>query len=451
MVPRMLFAMPKEQATSAIHRANLLAEPLPIILRPGVPSEPSELRLGSGKCVVGSGSRASLVIDSPTVSRAHAELTLVPEGVQVKDLGSRNGTFYLGQRIDSATLSPGTRILLGDAPLAIEVDVDHLGIDGAPARASSFRGMIGSSPAMLALFTMISRLDGSLVPCLIQGESGVGKELVTRAIHEGSRVSSGPFIPINCGGVNRELVQSVLFGHRRGAFTGALDARRGAFAAADGGTLFLDEIGELPLDVQPALLRALETGEVTPVGEDAPRKVRVRVITATHRDLRASVRDARFRQDLYYRLAVVTLAVPALRDRREDIPALARLFGRQEGVSDLDDELIAELSAREFPGNVRELRNAVLAYVALGTLGSASPGSIPPGPAGAEDARHLAPRFDVPYLPQRDAIVEAFTRKYLGMLLERTRGNQTEAAKIAGLDRTYFGRLLAKQGRRRGD
>jgi DNA-binding NtrC family response regulator len=443
--------MPKEQATRAIPRSRVLVDPLPVILRPGVPSEPKELRLEGGTCIVGSGSRASLVIDSPTVSRAHAELTLVPEGVHVKDLASRNGTFYLGQRIDSAVLAPGTRIMLGDAPLAIELDVAHFAPEGAPARASSFRGMAGSSPGMLALFATISRLDGSLVPCLVRGESGVGKELVTRAIHEGSRASSGPFVPLNCGGVSRELVQSALFGHKRGAFTGAVDARRGAFAAADGGTLFLDEIGELPLDVQPLLLRTLETGEVTPVGEDAPRKVRVRVIAATHRDLASWVREGKFREDLYYRLAVVTLEVPPLRDRPEDIPTLARLFARQEGASDLDDEFIEELAQRPFPGNVRELRNAVLSYVALGSLGSGSlPSAVPSSAvaqASADAQSSPAPRFDLPYLVQRDAVVESFTRKYVAALLERTRGNQTEAARVAGLDRTYFGRLLSKLGR----
>jgi transcriptional regulator with GAF, ATPase, and Fis domain len=438
--------MPNEQATSTIYRPHALVDPLPVILRPGVPANPTELRLERGSCIVGSGSQAALVMDSPTVSRAHAELTLVPEGVQVKDLGSRNGTFYLGQRIDSAILAPGTRILLGDAPLTIELDTGYLAPEGAPPKASSFRGMVGSSPAMRALFAMISRLDGSLVPCLVRGESGVGKELVTRAIHEGSRVSSGPFVPLNCGGVSRELVQSALFGHRRGAFTGAVEARKGAFAAADGGSLFLDEIGELPLEVQPALLRALETGEIVRLGEDTPRKVHVRVIAATHRDLAAWVREGKFRQDLYYRLAVVTLPIPSLRDRPDDVPTLARLFARQEGASDLDEDVIDELSHRDFPGNVRELRNAVLAYLALGTLGSGAPLSA----SGQLDAGGFpALRFDVPYLEQRDALVDAFTRRYTEALLERTRGNQTEAARIAGLDRTYFGRLLTKLTRPR--
>jgi two-component system response regulator GlrR len=438
--------MAHDRATSTIHRSQMIVDPLPVILRPAGPATPSELRLEKGKCVVGSGSRASLVIDAPTVSRAHAELTLVPEGVEVRDLGSRNGTFYMGQRIHSAVLAPGTRILLGSTPLSIELDAEHLVDTGSPLRASSFRGMIGSSPAMLSLFTMLSRLDGSLVPCLVRGESGVGKELVARAIHEGSRVSDGPFVPVNCGAVARDLVASALFGHRRGAFTGAVEARRGAFVAADGGTLLLDEIGELPLDVQPALLRALETGEITPVGEDSPRKVRVRVVAATHRDLASRAREGTFRQDLYYRLAVVTLEVQPLRDRPEDVPALARLFAREEGVSDLDDDLVDELSRRSFPGNVRELRNAVLAYVALGTLGSAAVSAD----TLQEDAAAIAslpPRFDIAYLAQRDALVEAFTRKYVAALLERTRGNQSEAARVAGLDRTYFGRLLAKLGR----
>jgi two-component system, NtrC family, response regulator GlrR len=310
---------------------------------------------------------------------------------------------------------------------------------------------VGGSPAMQKLFTTISRLDGSLVPVLIHGESGVGKELVGRAIHEGSRVSSGPYVPINCGAIARDLVASTLFGHRRGAFTGAVDARPGAFVAAEGGTLLLDEIGELPLDVQPALLRVLETGEITPVGEDRPRPPselgRARVIASTHRDLGELVRQGQFREDLFYRLAVVTLEVPPLRERREDIATLARLFARAEGASDLDDEVIEELRQRPLPGNVRELRNAVLSYVALGSLAPASSRSMPP-PASARAASEPAEaiRFDVPYLEQRDAMVHAFTVRYLTELLQQTRNNLSEAARIAGMDRTYFGRLVTKLG-----
>ena len=432
-----------DRGTRTYHRQLAgRAAPLPIVLRPSVASRPAELRVEAGTVTIGSGSKADLVVDDSTVSRAHVELTLVPEGVHVKDLASRNGTFYAGQRISSATLTPGTRISLGAAQIAIEVDAAHLA-EPAPHGGSSFRGLSGTSPAMLNLFATIARLDGSLVPVLVHGASGVGKELVARALHEGSRVAQGPLIPVNCGAISRELVASTLFGHKRGAFTGALEARKGAFLAAHEGTLFLDEIGELPLEVQPALLRALESGEVVPVGEDAPRNVKVRVVAATHRDLPELVRTGAFREDLYYRLAVVTLQVPPLRERREDIVSLARLFARQEGAADLDDDVLEEMGKREYPGNVRELRNLVLAYVALGRLDVVAPTIFAqPGAPHATSALVL----DASYLAQRDAIVDDFTRRYFTALLEHTKGNQSEAARLAGLDRTYLGRMLAKLG-----
>ena len=423
--------------TRTLHRSKLVIDPLPVILK----SSAAQVRLEDGTCLVGSGSRSNLVLDDPTVSRSHAEFSLVPEGVRVRDLGSRNGTFYQGQRLTSAILSPGTRLLLGGAPLSIELDEGHLA-HAATLGGSLFRGMTGASALMLRLFTTISRLDGSLVPVLVRGETGVGKELVARAIHEGSRVGAGPFVPVNCGALSRELVASTLFGHARGAFTGAISARQGAFLSAHEGTLFLDEIGELPLDSQASLLRALESGEVVPLGQDSARSVRVRVLAATHSDLVERVRAGLFREDLYFRLAVVTLVVPPVRERREDIPELARCFARQEGASDLDEDVIAELALRDFPGNVRELRNAVLAYLALGQLGTE-----PVAPAAAASTEHaLAPRFDIPYLTQRDALVETFTRDYLTQLLEHSNGNQVQAARTAGLDRTYLGRMLSKLG-----
>ena len=219
--------------TRTLHRAGILVEPLPVIVRCPA-ARPAELRLSEGTCSVGAGSRCDMVIDDSAVSRSHAELTLVPEGVMVRDLGSRNGTFYMGQRIERAVLTPGTRILLGSTPLSVELDAAHL-VEGAPLPSTLFRGMVGTAPPMLRLFTTISRLDGSLVPVLVQGESGVGKELVARAIHEGSRVAAGPFVPINCGTLSRELVASALVGHRRGAFTGAVAARAGRSPPPKGG------------------------------------------------------------------------------------------------------------------------------------------------------------------------------------------------------------------------
>jgi DNA-binding NtrC family response regulator len=401
--------------------------------------------LSEGSCTIGAGSRCDVVVSDPTVSRAHAELTLVPEGVVVRDLGSRNGTFYMGQRITSAVLSPGTRISLGATPLQIDLDAEHLAqADTLPA--TQFRGMTGTAPSMLRLFTTLSRLDGALVPVLVLGETGVGKELVARAIHEGSRVGGGPFVAVNCGALSREFIASELFGHRRGAFTGAVSARKGAFVAAEGGTLFLDEIGELPLEMQPSLLRTIETGEVQTLGEDAPRRVRVRLVAATNRDLAELVRAGQFREDLYFRLAVVSVHVPPLRERKQDIPVLARVFARQEGAPDLDDDVLQALSEREYVGNVRELRNAVMAYIALGSV-AAPPASLPSSASSSSEAPPAAPiRWDLPYLAQRDAIIAEFSRRYIGALLEKTQGNQTEAARIAGVDRTYLGRLMTKLG-----
>jgi DNA-binding NtrC family response regulator len=401
---------------------------------------PKSVRLERGSIVIGQAPTSDLVIEDSGVSRRHIELELVPEGVIVRDLGSRNGTFYLGQRVERMIATPPTFLRVGATTIALELDPDV----AEPLKMAGFRGMVGCSDAMQRLFGSLSRLDGSLIPALVTGETGVGKEVVARAIHEGSRVASGPFVAVNCGALARELVGSTLFGHKRGAFTGATDTRRGAFVAAQNGTLFLDEIGELPLEMQPALLRALEVGEIVPMGSDESVRVNARIVAATNRDLQAEVRAGRFREDLYFRLAVVTLRIPALRERPDDIAPLADLFARQEGLPGLATEIIQALEAREYAGNVRELRNAVRAYAAIGVLDERTP--LQSGVVPAPDA--FEPRFDVPYLTQRDELVERFTQRYVSELLERTNGNQTQAARVAGLDRTYFGRLLAKLGRR---
>jgi DNA-binding NtrC family response regulator len=403
-------------------------------------------RLEAGTVTIGAASSCDVVVDDAAVSRRHVELELVPQGVLVRDLGSHNGTFYLGQRVERMIVSPGTLLQIGGTTVSIDLAPDAVE-DGEPLRLGGFRGMIGMAPAMQALFGKIARLDGSLLPILLLGETGTGKELVARALHEGSRVAEGPFVAVNCGAIARELVASTLFGHRKGAFTGATDARRGAFGAADGGTLLLDEIGELPLEMQPSLLRALESGEVTALGEDTPRRVAVRVLAATNRDLLAEVKAGRFREDLYYRLGVIALRVPPLRERAEDIPILAEAFARQEGSAGLPSDVRAALAQQSFPGNVRELRNAVRAYAALGELDGVS---VPARALASsiEQALADAVRLDAPFLEQREAIAERFAAAYVDRVLRETGGNQTAAAKIAGLDRTYFGRLLARLGRR---
>jgi DNA-binding NtrC family response regulator len=420
-------------------------KPIGVVVRVvGAPAEPASFRLGDGTCVVGSAPNCDIVVTDKAVSRTHVELAIAPEGVSVKDLGSRNGTFFHGQKVERMVLGLGGRLEVGSATVAIEADTEAL-LEAPGIGAGSYRGIVGESAPMRQLFAVLLRLEGSLATVLVEGESGVGKERVAQALHDGSAVADGSFVAVNCGALPRELVASELFGHRRGAFSGAFDARRGAFDSADGGTLFLDEIGELPLEVQPMLLRALDLGEVRPLGDDQPRRVKVRVVAATNRDLEADVKSGRFRHDLFYRLAVVRLRVPPLRERPDDVAPLALAFARAAGLGGLAPELITDLARRSWPGNARELRNAVVAFAALGAL---PPGGAAPPTSSLAGA--VTPFVDVarPFADQKEALVDAFQKSYLAALLEHTGGNQSEAARIAGMNRNYLARLLQKYGLR---
>jgi DNA-binding NtrC family response regulator len=402
-------------------------------------AEPKEFRLQAGVCRLGSGRDADVLVDDETVSRMHAELRLAPEGVLLTDLGSRNGTYYLGQRVQQMALALGSRFRIGNTELSLECDrqtLDQL----QPAEITSYGAALGLSSQMRRLFAVLLRLENSLTNVLLQGETGTGKDLLARAIHDHSQVSSGPFVAINCGMLDRGLARSELFGHKKGAFTGAIENRIGAFEAAAGGTLFLDEVGELPLDVQPALLRALESGAIVRVGDTLERSVNVRVVAATNTELGAAVEQKAFRADLYYRLAVITLRIPPLRERSEDLDSLARHFAEQLGLREIPAELMVELRRRPWPGNVRELRNVLQAYHAVGRFETAVAGE----PSELEGAlrRWLNPTAD--YAAQKQALLDAFQRVYLAALLRHTQGNQSEAARISGLQRSYLGQLLAK-------
>ena len=405
-----------------------------------VAEPPPPFKLEIGRCTVGSSPSADVVVPAPTVSRRHLELALVPQGVAITDLGSRNGTFYKGQRVEKMVVALGTQLELGEATLSIQPDGDSL--EHLEYPNNEYRGMTATSSAMKRLFAKLRKLEGSLASVLVEGESGVGKELIANALHQGSVVSEGPMVVLNCGAMPGELVASALFGHKRGAFTGAVEDRTGAFEAADGGTLFLDEIGEMPLDVQPMLLRALEARQITPVGGTGVKTVSVRVVAATNRDLEQEVDEGRFREDLYYRLAVIKLAVPPLRERREDIPLLAQRFAHELGLEDLPGEVLMALSDRTWPGNVRELRNAIQVYAALGAL----PETNRSRPATLHLALDDMVDLERPYADLKEELVDRFTRRYLERLLAHTGGNQTAAARLAGLDRTYLGRLVQKHG-----
>jgi DNA-binding NtrC family response regulator len=305
---------------------------------------------------------------------------------------------------------------------------------------AEYHGMIAASFVMRRLFATLKRLERSSPNVLLLGESGVGKELVARALHQASSLAPGPFVAKNCAAMTRELIQSELFGHRRGAFTGAVESRVGAFEAADGGTLFLDEIGELPAELQPMLLRVLESGEVTPVGSNETRRVQVRLVSATNRPIDRS--GDVLRADLFYRIAVVTLRIAPLRERAEDIPLLADHFAAEASIPPLPDEVMDRLVQHDWPGNVRELRNAVQAYAALGSLPELrrEKGEL------LDRALRRAADLGRPLMEQRDAILDQFTRRYLEVLLAHTGGNQSEAARVSGTERSHLRKLLLKHG-----
>jgi DNA-binding NtrC family response regulator len=405
---------------------------------------PASLTLAGGSCVIGAGHDADLVLADASVSRRHAKLRLVPEGIRVTDLGSRNGTYYLGQRLGELTINLGSRIRVGAVEITLEPSA---AVSDEPAREApeAYGQLLGTSVKMRQLFAVLQRLEESLVTVLLEGESGTGKELVARALHERSLVRHGPFVAVNCGALDRALVRSELFGHARGAFTGATDARGGAFEAAAGGTLLLDEIGELPLDVQPVLLRALENGAVTRIGEAQERAFRVRVVAATHRDLLQLVREGRFREDLYYRLAVVKLDLPPLRERSADIELLARQFAKELGCTELPNHVLEDLTRRRWPGNVRELKNALRAFMAIGNL---MPERRQASPSSLADAVGEYLDFERPYAELKEQLLEDFRRHYVEQLLNHTSGNQSAAARISGLERSYFSKIVRRVGRR---
>ncbi|MBN2498081.1 MAG: sigma 54-dependent Fis family transcriptional regulator [Deltaproteobacteria bacterium] len=404
--------------------------------------------LESGQAVIGRDEDCDLVIEDESISRRHARLIAGPGGILVEDLGSTNGVLYMGKRIERATLKPGVRIELGRCTVDILPLPDGRSIQ--PSRRDSYAGLVGASLPMRRLFAILELLEPSEVPVLIEGETGTGKELVARAIHDRSPRAGKPFVVIDCTSVPPDLMESELFGHRKGSFTGAVADRTGAFEAASGGTVFLDELGELPLELQPKLLRVLETGEVKRVGDVQQSAVDVRVIAATNRDLAEEVEQGRFRDDLFYRLAVVHLQLPPLREHREDIPLLVdHICGQDRGRHRLPPEADEILLQHDWPGNVRELRNVIQRALALGivstgpkseTIFSSDRGRFAPG--GESESSPIS----APFREAREQAIQEFERRYLHELWTRMHGNLSAAAREAGIDRKYFRQLLKKYG-----
>jgi DNA-binding NtrC family response regulator len=401
---------------------------------------------------IGTDKACDLVLTDSAVSRRHLLVTFVDGRAVAKDLGSRNGTMFAGARIKEMELPVGAVLQLGHTEIAIQARWYVREV--APSVARSFGELFGESVAMREVFAILERAASSDVTVLVEGESGTGKELAARSLHKASRRREGPYVVFDCGSVPPDLAESELFGHKRGAFSGAVSDRLGAFQRADGGTLCLDELGELPLDLQPKLLRVLETGEVRAVGSDQPRKVDVRIVASTNRDLHAESKRGRFRSDLYYRLEVVRVRMPPLRQRPEDIPGLvARLLdGKLPPGDKIAGANLRKLVAYAWPGIVRELRNVMARAV---TLAQPASGAAPfdklilnLGPASAAPltigAELPGISTNVPYKEAKEQLLQSFDQLYISNLLDRHRGNVTKAAAAAGLSRKHLHDLIKK-------
>jgi transcriptional regulator with GAF, ATPase, and Fis domain len=397
------------------------------------------LALAGPRARIGSGTGCELLLDDPTVSRHHLTLRVEEGGLRVVDERSRNGTVLDGVRVLDAFARPDSTIVLGSVTLQLRL-VDET-VELPLSSRDRFGGLMGRSVAMRRLYSVLERIAPTDNTVLIEGETGTGKELVAEAIHDESPRAQEPFIVVDCSAISASLVESELFGHVRGAFTGAVGDREGAFEAADGGTLFLDEVGELSLELQPKLLRALERQQIRRVGSNTHETVNVRVIAATNRNLAREVERGRFREDLFYRLDVVRVTLPPLRERSEDIPLLAEHFAaalaRAGQGGGLSRQTLRALQAQAWPGNVRELRNAVARALSLGSEPPAATETTP-------TPRPLTIDLSVPLKSALEQLTDEFTRAYLEEALQKADGNVTRAAELAGVNRKFIQRALRR-------
>ena len=407
-----------------------------------------------GRMTIGTAEGNGLRLADPSVSRFHAELEATAIGLAVRDLGSTNGTRIGPALVREVVVRGPVDLDVGRTRLRLTLGAERTAI---PTAATAALGdMLGGSAAMRAVFDALLRAAPTTVPVLITGESGTGKELAARAVHARSARADQPFEVVDCGGLPPTLIESELFGHDRGAFTGAAADREGAFERAEGGTLFLDELGELPLELQPKLLRALGEREIRRVGGKRTRKVDVRIVAATNRDLRREVNAGRFRADLFYRLAVIQVRLPPLRDRPGDLPLLVRglleVITRERGIDGViepDQELLDALGRHAWPGNVRELRNYLEQLLILRVPppfsgeSEASPRAIGGGPEAAYDGLDK-----LPLRTAKSELCDRFERHYVERLLAQTGGNVAEAARRAGVDRVTLFRTIRRHGLR---
>jgi DNA-binding NtrC family response regulator len=405
---------------------------------------------------VGKRDTNDLILKDKAISRLHFEIEYTADSFLLRDMGSTNGTFLNGSKVKEAYLTPGDLIKAGNTTLEF-VSFDEK-VKIAPSEHDSFGKMVGKSKKMRQIFAILEKISPSQASVIIEGETGTGKDLVAQAIHENSQRKGKPFLVFDCSAVAPNLIESELFGHERGSFTGAVKSRRGAFEAANSGTIFLDEIGELTGDLQPKLLRALEQREIKRVGSNTPIKTDVRVICATNRNLRKEIGEGNFREDLYYRLSVVKIKLPPLRDRPEDIEGLVERFltaspynKTPEGelkVTRVDDEAIKILQRYSWPGNVRELANVIertASFVDGDTISRSHLDFIfAEMEHGEERTERMQVDTNMPFKDAKQQIVEDFEKKYLQDLLQKYNHNLSKAAREAGIDRKHLRNLCKK-------
>jgi transcriptional regulator with GAF, ATPase, and Fis domain len=404
---------------------------------------------------VGKAPDNDLVLEDDTVSRHHCELERREHGVLVRDLGSTNHTRVGRTAIQEAVVEAGATIKVGGVELGVRVEPRRAML--LPSESTQFGEAIGHSVALRTIFGVLERIAPTDAAVLLLGETGTGKDVLARSIHQQSPRRAGPFVVVDCGAVSYSLIESELFGHERGAFTGAVATRQGAFELAGKGTVFLDEVGELPLDVQPKLLRVLESGEFRRVGGNKTITAEARIVAATKRDLKAEVERGKFREDLYFRLAVVPVNVPPLRSRREDIPPLVERFldlaRRRDPAAaavTLSPGTLAALAAHDWPGNIRELRNVLDRAIYIATAGGERELKLLDLPVTAAVANQGPTAFDAKksYREVRDEFEADFERRYVGWLLDRHAGNISAAAREAKMDRKHLYDLARRHGLR---